>query len=1025
MSYSVAHVYVDLTASSTIVTRADGTKRAQFRAGGDFGVRYPGRLIVLAEAEYSILMNPLPSPDPHTHQPPPKPTVHHITLSTTIFTPDGLEFTGTHVTREDIERFRDLREVSQGAWRYATFGTSGEIPISDDDGRILSGPGSVWIAVEETVTSQSAGLLVSSSGGTALTHIYSFDLFRVGQFVAKVSLPGGNISPTATLRLMDPDGTIVASGHGTLTFEVSLRSLDKSRDPGGNVRRWSLEFVTTDLNLDETVTATVIATARVPLGLLQNRIDELLGPNGEKVLIYGQNANGRALARLQFRDEFTAGTFDVDDLLDAVLKKVKQDPGAEYSNLQANIAYNLANYDEDWHGLTLDVGAMSVSILRVKVGPSTHLSPPIPAITIDVGVHGDLALDVEGFTFASMSLKDGWLTLEVGMELNSSGEIELRAWVIPDPIRVYIRWELKVLLALVSPLAALTEAELEQMIQVLAYEILINGFRNILQQMFLSVPKLMAMLLGGYFTLTSLRIENETLVFDYVAPTEPDPKPNPSYTGVIGRSVIQVETQGWKLFPKSLGDTWAAQTLTEKIDHIVIVMMENRSFDHVLGYRGALPGENGLSPDLLNFLSGQGFGVHELRMSDIASNAAHLKTRFPLSVGHHFKDVAEQLADRLAITPDGPTINSPLGFVDNFVKNHPHFNDVTEIDGVVKEDVLGFYTGNDLAFYKFLAENYAYSDRYFSSHPGPTLPNRMFSLAGDLQYDRVGEAVLDNSNDNFSLSRALNIFDVLTRKNVSWRVYESFPSVTMLRMFARYLGNNTNISAVSTLRTHLANDDFPAVVFIDPAMHSAPQTDDHPVADMLRGQMFLKDIYDTLRANEEMWLRTLLIITYDEHGGFYDHVVPPIADARALLEPVVSGGPQDAVPSMKGPITVAYGVRVPTFVVSPWVAPGRGPEVVLDHCSVLKTILARFCGRERPFLSDRVAASHSFEPFLTQAMPRLSEIPPSPTLPSLHDEQPKRPGRIITRAVSRQALRNGTVDFHDLTGMVARILGRN
>jgi hypothetical protein len=264
MSYSIEHIYVDSRDSSTIVTHPDGTKRARFTAHGDMPISYPGRLIVVARAEFSIQMSASDPPTPHTHLPPPRPTVKQIPVSTTIFTPDGLPFTGTHVTRADLEQFRDLREVSQGTWRYETSGVSEAILISDDDGRVMSGPAAVWIAIEETVTSQSAGLLGSSSGGTALTHVYSFDLFRVGQFVATVTLPDGTVSDTATLALIDPDGAIVASdSHGTLRFEVSLRSLDKSRDPSGNVRRWSLEFVTTDPTLAETIAATVIGTARV------------------------------------------------------------------------------------------------------------------------------------------------------------------------------------------------------------------------------------------------------------------------------------------------------------------------------------------------------------------------------------------------------------------------------------------------------------------------------------------------------------------------------------------------------------------------------------------------------------------------------------------------------------------------------------------------------------------------------------------------------------------------------------------
>ncbi|TMH27698.1 MAG: hypothetical protein E6H66_23010 [Betaproteobacteria bacterium] len=449
----------------------------------------------------------------------------------------------------------------------------------------------------------------------------------------------------------------------------------------------------------------------------------------------------------------------------------------------------------------------------------------------------------------------------------------------------------------------------------------------------------------------------------------------------------------------------------------VVVMMENRSFDHVLGYRqliGDVDGDGGYR-DLIMFLYDQGFPVTLLRNSGITPDAAGFKTKFPAQVGHKLKDVAQQLASQLQ-TSFGSTVNSPQGFIDNFA------NRVTA--GLSANDILGTYEGNDLPFYRFLAENYAYCQRYFAAHPGPTLPNRMYSLGGDVQYDRVGEAILDNNNsDNFALSRALTIFDLLTRKNVSWRVYESFPSITMLRMFARYVGDNTNILPIANLRAHIAAGNLPSVTFIDPAMHHAPENDDHPVADMLYGQIFLKSIYDDLRANEALWLRTLLIISYDEHGGFYDHVVPPTAEIRALP----SVNKLAATSDFKAALTTPYGVRVPAFVVSPWVASGKGPDITLDHCSILKTILARFCGTAKPFLSDRVSASLTFNAFLMQTQPRLGEIPPSPPLPSLASlptNARAEHAAIATKPVSRRALHEGDADFHDLTGMLGRMLGR-
>ena len=220
-------------------------------------------------------------------------------------------------------------------------------------------------------------------------------------------------------------------------------------------------------------------------------------------------------------------------------------------------------------------------------------------------------------------------------------------------------------------------------------------------------------------------------------------------------------------------------------------------------------------------------------------------------------------------------------------------------------------------------------------------------------YARTGEVILDNNHgDNVALSRALTIFDVLTRKGIGWRVYESFPSVTMLRMFARYVTDNTHIVPIARLEQDVNNNDLPAFTVIEQAMHHSPQNDDHPVADMYRGQLFLKGVYDTLRSNKNLWTKTLLIITYDEHGGFYDHVVPPLAETRT--RPIIA---TDVLPG-DGPVTPStlltnYGVRVPTFVVSPWTRAGKGPDIVLDHCSILKTVLARFCGTENPFFSDR------------------------------------------------------------------------
>ncbi|MGH2526925.1 MAG: alkaline phosphatase family protein, partial [Actinomycetota bacterium] len=202
------------------------------------------------------------------------------------------------------------------------------------------------------------------------------------------------------------------------------------------------------------------------------------------------------------------------------------------------------------------------------------------------------------------------------------------------------------------------------------------------------------------------------------------------------------------------------------------------------------------------------------------------------------------------------------------------------------DDVLGYYDGYQLPMYDYLAKHYAYCDRFFASHPGPTLPNRMYALTGDVQYDFQNIPILENnSGDNVQLSRAQTIFDVLDRRGVTWKIYESDPSVAMLRMFARYAGDNTRIVPMDEFERDLDLHGLPQFCVIEPQMHAEPQDDDHPDADMWRGQQFIFRVYTALR-NLASWNDTLLIITYDEHGGFYDHVIPPIAE---ILDAGVGG----------------------------------------------------------------------------------------------------------------------------------------
>lgn len=1029
MTYTVNHSYVDRELNLSETVQGDlvhgQSHTLHYSASGSLAIRFPGRLRISSQARY---LTGVEAQDPHTHT-----QVHTLPVPVKIKTPDGQLFTADQVTLNDLRKYRDLQGSSQGSWSYTADGQSQPIRVGQSEGNVEPADSFLTIDVEETVTSQSAPPLIRDRLGAHDQRRYTFDLYRVGTFVATAKPDSFPTSLTAarTIRLFDPDGAEVATGNnGHVTFPVPLQVLEKSRDNHGNVRLWSLE-VFPSLSpfgaADAPVWASVIATTRIRTGTVKSRIDELIGVGGSKISIYGDMQQDRLLARLKILDEYSAATIDLLRLLDSVLKRAPQDPGVDISELKANVAYNLASFPRNHH-IDLEVGTIEIELslsgvkidtINTTVGASEKIQPPVPAVKLELLVEGSLSVNIEDFPIATVSVRDNRIALEAGMRRNADGSFSAQAWINDDPLDIDLSWE-AALTAGVGGVAllALGAKGLANYIQNVINDHIIQGFHDVLASVMSQVPVVLAMIQGGEFTYQSMGLDGDDIVFDYVAPLEPEPKPSRNYLGIIGRSAMQIGPDAWRIIPPGLGDTWSAQNLN-KIDHIVMVMMENRSFDHVLGYRAQLPGaqnDDGLTADLTNFLGQQGFPIRQLNQSGIVPNALDLKTKFPIKVGHDLADVTQQLSGQLTDW-SGRMIVSPKGFVDNFA---------SRASAPIKpSDVLGYYMGDDLPFTRFLADNYAYCERFFSSHPGPTLPNRMFWLSGDVQYDRTGEAILNNNNsDNFALSRAMTIFDLLTRKGISWRVYESFPSVAMLRMFARYATDDTNIVPISRLQHDVAQGNLPAVTVIEPAMHHAPENDDHPIADMYYGQLFLKGVYDTLRSNSTLWRSTMLIINYDEHGGFYDHVIPPTADIRTRPMVLTDGGPSGIGPFTSSTLVTTYGVRVPTFVVSPWTPAGKGPDIVFDHCSILKTILARFCGQARPFVSDRVNASQTFDAYLSEQAPRMN-VPGSPALTPLPFEiAPGKRRSIETEPISRKKMLSGNVDFHDLSGMVARMLGR-
>jgi phospholipase C len=168
------------------------------------------------------------------------------------------------------------------------------------------------------------------------------------------------------------------------------------------------------------------------------------------------------------------------------------------------------------------------------------------------------------------------------------------------------------------------------------------------------------------------------------------------------------------------------------------------------------------------------------------------------------------------------------------------------------------------------------------------------------------------------------------------------------------------------------------VTYIEPDLTDVPPGgDDHPPADIAAGQAFLKRVYDALASGPaNQWQKTLLIVTYDEHGGFFDHVHP---QSRPLFDPQAPDPPGFA-PLGVDPETLRpidhYGFRVPAFVVSPWVPKASVGKSEYDHTSILKTIMARFLGADPPDMGLRVLLAKDVGPLLSLDRPRVVPRPP-------------------------------------------------
>jgi phospholipase C len=370
------------------------------------------------------------------------------------------------------------------------------------------------------------------------------------------------------------------------------------------------------------------------------------------------------------------------------------------------------------------------------------------------------------------------------------------------------------------------------------------------------------------------------------------------------------------------------------LQHIVVLMQENRSYDEYFGalHRKSQPASEGEpttgNPDPLD--------------------PSHKIKPFHQSANCEVKDLNHEWT--------GSHAEIDNGRMDGFTAQN-----------IVPDDAngsraMGYYDATDLPFYYRLASSFGVGDRYFSSVAGPTYPNRFYEMAG------TSFGHIKNDPPPEGGFTQPTIFGRLQAAGISWKVYDAqFPTALF---FADVQANRDHVNPISQYFTDAAAGTLPQVAFVEPTYvaTASEESDEHPPANIQVGQQFTANIAHALMTSPN-WRSSAFILTYDEDGGYYDHVAPPAAPIP------------DNIPPMLGPTDVPaafdhYGLRVPFVVVSPFSKPHFVSHRVSDHTSILAFIERRF-GLQP--LTQRDAKANALLEYFDFAHPHFRKPPALPT----------------------------------------------
>jgi phospholipase C len=383
----------------------------------------------------------------------------------------------------------------------------------------------------------------------------------------------------------------------------------------------------------------------------------------------------------------------------------------------------------------------------------------------------------------------------------------------------------------------------------------------------------------------------------------------------------------------------AASPLTTHIQHVVVLMQENRSFDTYFGK-----------------LHSEGQPKVEAEPAN-ASNPNPLDPAGPPITAFHKADYCE-VAD-LDHSWNGAHAEYDNGKMDGFTAANAVSADPTG------SRTMGYYDRQDLPFYYSLYSTFATNDRYFSSLLSQTFPNRFYLLAGT-SFGHIRNDL--PPADGFTQP---TIFNLLDAAGISWAIYYS--QIPFAYEFSYVRDHSAgHVFPIDQYYADAAAGNLPQVSFVDPIFiaQANVETDEHPASNVQVGEQFVSQVTNALFASPD-WGSSVMFLTYDENGGFYDHVPPPAAPVPDGIPPMLQPG--DAPGAFD-----RYGFRVPVAVISPFTKPHYVSHVVEDHTSILRFIEVRF---GLPALTNRDANANPMLEYFNFSHAAFATPPALPAAP--------------------------------------------